>query len=145
MPDPFIPETHLVERLADQMEQSRTLHKMELQMFPFNDEVPPLADWLAASLVTSPEFQDIISSAQERQRDESRQLRQAFQSMLAFSPRDWGQVEEDAWLYGVVFGWGGDPDVADDAGAWQEIADRFNWDEERLSRVKRLHSLFQQQ
>jgi hypothetical protein len=50
---------------------------------------------------------------------------------MAFHPRDWGLDRRDAWLYGIVCGWGD---------ALQEVAERHKWDEPTVERLQRLRA-----
>ena len=57
----------------------------------------------------------------------------AFKSIecaIAFDVRDWCEDRRHAWIYAIVFGW-------DDA--WDEVAEKFGWDEEDRKRAIMLH------
>lgn len=54
---------------------------------------------------------------------------------VVFDSRDWSQTKRDAWLYGVVVGW--------DGPAMREVAGRFGWPPEDVSRLRALHRAFQ--
>ena len=59
----------------------------------------------------------------------------AFESIecaIAFDVRDWGDDRRSAWIYAIVFGW----DYED---AWDEIAEKFGWDEEDRKRANMMH------
>ena len=54
-------------------------------------------------------------------------------NILAFSSRDWAERREDAWIYGIVCGWGD---------AIGEVASRHNWDSNSVRRLRMLHLAF---
>lgn len=54
--------------------------------------------------------------------------------VIVFSPRDWGAHREEAWIYGIVVGWGLD--------AMAECAARFGWDAGTVRRLRLLHLAF---
>jgi hypothetical protein len=56
---------------------------------------------------------------------------------LVFSPRDWSENPEDAWLYSIVVGWPAD--------VTQNLAARFGWDAEAIARLGRLHEDFEKE
>ncbi len=60
--------------------------------------------------------------------------------MMALSSRDWSLHANDAWLWGLLLGWDGDPDEPNDPGAWQLLADRHGWDAATLARLRSLHA-----
>lgn len=50
---------------------------------------------------------------------------------MVFDPRDWSLINQDAWVYGILVGWGD---------ALPEIARKHRWppaDVERLKRLRR--------
>lgn len=57
--------------------------------------------------------------------------KESMSTLMAFSPRDWGQNSEDAWIYGIVVGW-------DDA-SLTELSEKFRWDVGTINRLKQLH------
>lgn len=59
--------------------------------------------------------------------------------MMALHSRDWSEHANDAWMYGILLGWGGDPDDPDSEGAWAELADRHGWDAVALARLQAFH------
>jgi hypothetical protein len=59
----------------------------------------------------------------------------SLECLVALSARDWAATEEDAWLYGVVIGWGDE--------ALRELAREFRWPRRVVSRLKRLHDYFE--
>lgn len=64
----------------------------------------------------------------------------AFESIecaIAFDVRDWGNDRRSAWIYAIVFGWGFED--WDDEDSWDEIAEKFGWDEEDRKRAKMMH------
>lgn len=52
---------------------------------------------------------------------------------IAFSSRDMSACKRDAWIYGIVLGW--DESI-------KEIAEKHNWSEETIKRLKTLHDNF---
>lgn len=66
---------------------------------------------------------------------------EALESSLAFSSMDWGEARDTAWIYGIVCGWDEDDDP-EDAGAMQELATKFGWTDEQVSRLRALHAEF---
>jgi hypothetical protein len=56
-------------------------------------------------------------------------------SLIVFSARDWGEMHNDALIYGIVVGW--------DEAAMRDVADRFNLDENRVELLRKLHADFQ--
>ena len=50
---------------------------------------------------------------------------------MAVHSRDWGLDHRDAWLYGIVCGWGD---------ALQGVAERHSWDEATVERLQRLRA-----
>lgn len=63
----------------------------------------------------------------------------AIRALIAFDSRDWAEDRSDAWLYGIVFGWAGDPDDPDDEGAMDQIAARHGWTPGQVARLRALH------
>ena len=59
----------------------------------------------------------------------------------AFTSRDQAADWASAFTYAIVFGWGGDEPLVEDC--WQEIADRFGWDQELIDWLKRTHAEFE--
>lgn len=67
----------------------------------------------------------------------------ALRSAMAFDSRDWSADRADAWLWGIVMGYDGDPDdPADTDGAWAVVAARHDWTEQTLARLRILHERF---
>ena len=50
---------------------------------------------------------------------------------LSFDPRDWGAERRDAWLYGILVGWGD---------ALPEVAARHGWSSVDVMRLTRYHT-----
>ena len=50
---------------------------------------------------------------------------------LAQSSRDWSTAGVDAWIWGIVHGWGE---------ALDDVAARHGWDAETVARLRRLHA-----
>lgn len=65
----------------------------------------------------------------------------SIQSTLAFDSRDWGKDRADAWLWGIVIGWDGDPENGEDS-AMDEVAALHGWDAEAVARLRILHERF---
>jgi hypothetical protein len=57
----------------------------------------------------------------------------SIKTAIACHSRDWSLHYRDAWIYGVVCGWGE---------ALPEIAERHGWSAAEVSRLERLHDLF---
>lgn len=64
----------------------------------------------------------------------------ALGDVIAFSVDDWGSSRAMAWVYGIVLGWGDGPDDPDDA--HDELARRFGWTPEAVTRLRSLHAAF---
>ena len=54
----------------------------------------------------------------------------SIESLIAFSARDYSVCKRDAWLYGIVHGWGE---------CLEEIAKKHKWDSEDCKRLKLLN------
>ena len=54
-------------------------------------------------------------------------------NVLAFDSRDWAANRGDAWLWGIIFGWGD---------AMAEVALRHGWSEREVRRLRLLHLSF---
>jgi hypothetical protein len=64
--------------------------------------------------------------------------RRAFQSLravLATSSRDWSRDDEDAWIYGIVWGWNKLDDVLD-SDIIVDVAKNHGWSTETRERLK---------
>jgi hypothetical protein len=55
-------------------------------------------------------------------------------NVVACSSRDWSKARGDAWLYGIIRGWD-DDSIA-------ELAPRWEWNEDDVARLKRLHARY---
>jgi hypothetical protein len=72
-------------------------------------------------------------------------LIEVFESLarvLTSSSRDWGEYWADAWLYGVLVGWGcedahGHDDVCGGDAAMRGMAAKHRWDDETVARLRR--------
>jgi hypothetical protein len=53
---------------------------------------------------------------------------QHLNSIFAFSPRDWSENREDAWLYGIVCGWNDE--------CMAELKDKFRWSDDAVEALK---------
>lgn len=71
---------------------------------------------------------------------------ESLRNLLAFSSKDWGATREDAWIYGIVFGWDTEPeDLVDDEAsdaAMVELAAKHGWDDGEVTRLRGLHAQF---
>lgn len=70
---------------------------------------------------------------------------------LAADPRDWGLDRRDAWLYGVILGWdceecpdGQHDDLCDDGEAMRIVAERHQWSEEDVARLRARRAVFKE-
>lgn len=66
---------------------------------------------------------------------------------MVTDPRDWSIDEVDAWLYGIIVGWG-DDELAEylgtnDLNALEEIQKKHNWSYETVERLKQLRAKFE--
>lgn len=52
------------------------------------------------------------------------------QNVMNTDPRDWSTNKRDAYLYGVIVGWGS---------AMKEVAKQHNWSDDTVERIKRGH------
>lgn len=58
----------------------------------------------------------------------------SLQVTMHFDPRDWSVLEKDAWIYGIICGWGD---------AIADVAKKHGWTDETVARLRRLHMAFQ--
>lgn len=65
----------------------------------------------------------------------------SLQSIIAFDPRDWGLYKRDAWMYGIILGWGEDAEPDEDP--ITELAVMHGWTPDDVARLKRLHAKFE--
>lgn len=56
--------------------------------------------------------------------------------IMALGATDWGANYNHAIMWAILFGWDGDPDVTDDAGAWDLLAARYHWDADLVTRLR---------
>ena len=64
---------------------------------------------------------------------------ESLKDMLALSADDWGETRAKAWVYGIVLGW----DYPEDDGeTMAELADKFDWSDEQVARLRQLHKNF---
>lgn len=66
----------------------------------------------------------------------------AMRNRCAFTCRDMGADWPDAFTYAIVYGWGGDSDEPNDAGAWDQQAAKWGWDAELVEFLRDAHSRF---
>jgi hypothetical protein len=59
---------------------------------------------------------------------------------LAFSSNDWGSAADFAWLYGIVLGW--DSDDPTEESAMPSLAEKHEWSDQRVARLRALHRDF---
>lgn len=50
---------------------------------------------------------------------------------IAFDVRDWCADRRSAWIWAIVFGW--------DEEAWDEMVEKFGWDDEDRKRMEKYH------
>jgi len=65
---------------------------------------------------------------------------ESIRAAMAFSSRDWSLNHRDAWIYGIVFGWGADKDSED---CYPELIEQHGWTPDTVERLKRLHKKYQ--
>lgn len=58
----------------------------------------------------------------------------ALHHTMALSSNDWSSAPDFAWLYGITVGW--------DGPAMKELASKFDWSEEKVTRLRRLRRAF---
>lgn len=58
----------------------------------------------------------------------------SLKACLLYSSRDWDMNKRDAWLYGVIVGW--------EDSKLGELAKKFGWREEDVTRLKGFHGDF---
>lgn len=61
--------------------------------------------------------------------------RESLSIAINFCSRDWSSDRRDAWIYGVVVGWG-DESIA-------ELAEKHGWGKDTQARLRRLHADYQ--
>ena len=70
---------------------------------------------------------------------------QSFQNVVAFSCRDWSANPEDAWIYGIVCGWGFDEED-EGKSCTDELEKKFGfekWNKSDTERLKILHKNYE--
>jgi hypothetical protein len=67
--------------------------------------------------------------------------KESLRNIAAFSPRDWAAHKEDAWIYGIVLGWGGD-NPEDTLAVREELKQLHRWTDDDMDRLDRLHAEF---
>ncbi len=60
---------------------------------------------------------------------------ESLHSVMAFDPRDWSLNPKDAWIYGIVAGWG-------DKASYKELREKHGWSISTTERLHRLHREF---
>lgn len=63
-------------------------------------------------------------------------MKEALESLhdcMIGSALDWAAASRDAWMYGIVVGWG-------DEGALEEVAKAHDWSEQSVERLKKLRA-----
>lgn len=65
-------------------------------------------------------------------------------SILALAPRDWSLNKRDAWLWAVICGWPDDDEESgcDNGSAMEEVAAKWGWSKETITRLQKLHAAF---
>lgn len=59
----------------------------------------------------------------------------SLQHTLARNVRDWSTAKTDAWLWGVICGWGDEDDEC-----WDELKHQHGWSEEACAHLRALHA-----
>ncbi len=59
----------------------------------------------------------------------------SLRTCLPFDARDWSVNKNDAWIYGIVCGWGE---------SILEVAKTHGWTDETVARLQRLHEVFKE-
>lgn len=62
---------------------------------------------------------------------------QSLHSAICFSSEDWSCDHRHAWIYGIIVGWDAEPEEPDEKSALEEVAEKFKWDAETVSRMER--------
>ena len=55
----------------------------------------------------------------------------SLRTTMTTDSRDWSLYKRDAWIYGIVVGWGD---------ALPEISKKFGWSDEDINRLKKYHA-----
>lgn len=79
-------------------------------------------------------YYDGMEGAQPTGAAEAEELWDSLRNCIAFSAKDWSLEKRDAWVFGIVLGWGG---------ALPVIAKKHGWSEREMVRLRRLHDAFQ--
>jgi hypothetical protein len=58
----------------------------------------------------------------------------SLETTIATHSRDWSSGEKDAWVYGIVCGWGN---------AISDVQEMHGWSDETVARLKRLRAEFE--
>jgi hypothetical protein len=76
--------------------------------------------------------------------DSMNEVTNPFESLhntIAFDVKDWATNKRDAWIYGIIIGWGSDdPETTEDI--FQEFNEKFKWERETWNRLQMLHKEF---
>ncbi|MFD9249590.1 hypothetical protein [Streptomyces bottropensis] len=70
----------------------------------------------------------------------------SIRNTMATDPRDWAAERRDAWLWGVLMGWGcsqdhtHDDEACDADNALLEVAKKHGWNDHRVARVRELRT-----
>lgn len=69
---------------------------------------------------------------------------ESLHTVMVFDPRDWSAYKRDAWVYGIVVGWDEEKPLKGETGreAMADLAAKFNWTDEDVARLRRLHKRF---
>lgn len=59
---------------------------------------------------------------------------------VVFDSKDWGKYEKDAWLYGIIVGWGEEDEERESI--FKEFSERLGWSRETWDRLQLLHKEF---
>lgn len=58
---------------------------------------------------------------------------ESLHTCMVFAPNDWSESKREAWIYGIVVGWGR---------ALDDVAKKHRWAPEDVNRLKIMHQKF---
>jgi hypothetical protein len=67
---------------------------------------------------------------------------ESLHNTIVFGARDWSACKRDAWIYGIVVGWGNVVTGEYNNGVIEELQNRFRWTDEDVERLKKLHEIY---
>ncbi|MFW2500430.1 hypothetical protein [Clostridium diolis] len=66
---------------------------------------------------------------------------ESLHNTIVFDVKDWSTDKRNAWIYGIIVGWGSDdPEIAEEI--FQEFNKQFRWTRETWNRLQILHKEF---